>query len=430
MKKILYFLLFLLLATTLLADDKDFLRELQSLMKDQKYNQAIRLLEENKPKVSPSLKDDIAYYLAYIHYRQGKYTLAKRELTKLTMDFTEEDMADDALLLLGKIQTEKGDYSEGLMTYEKVYRHYQDRETAPEALYLIAEYYLSKGEDNKTIHLLNKISREYPEYAKYKKASELIEKIKERRKKIEEAKKKQEQKQEKKRIEAKPAPPPKPLTDKEKAKRYVERRVYPQGEEKYKIYWLKRIIPEAEKELERTEEPQSKKSLAQYIAKCSFWLAARLKKIGLFDESRRLYASIIEKYPHSSWYPKQSEYEIAITYWEEGNAQRALELLDEYIKKHPDDDYVMPRSQKAEILYEIGRYEESIRAFNKYKDVFPNTPEIDWVHLRISQSYYQLERYEEAKSHLEGFLKKYPGSYFAPGVKRLLAEVNKLLDKQ
>jgi TolA-binding protein len=418
---------FVLLSVSQSAEDQSSLKEARALIKEKKYNQATRILEAKKPKSPKFLKDDIGYWLAYIHYKQGKYELAKKELYEVVRNYTGEDMADDALLLLGQIQIERGDCSKGLQTYEQLYNHYQYKETAPEALYRIAEYYLNKGEDDKTIYLLKKINKEYSEYAKYKKTSELIEKIEDRRRKIEEAKKKKEPKPEKKTIVKKPAIQ-KPLTDREKAKRYVERRKFPEGG-KHQIYWLKMVILEAKRRLKKVVKEEEKKELAAYTAKCSFWLASSLKEIGLYQEARKIYGTIIKEYSGIGWYAKESKYEISISYWKEGKPEIALRLLDKYMREYPSDDSVLAHSMKADILYQTGKYHKAIKAFNEYKEAFPNTSQIDWIHLRICQCYYRLEQYEEAKYYLEQFLMEYPNSYFAPCVKRLLNKVKKKFDK-
>ncbi|SHJ79134.1 Beta-barrel assembly machine subunit BamD [Malonomonas rubra DSM 5091] len=76
--------------------------------------------------------------------------------------------------------------------------------------------------------------------------------------------------------------------------------------------------------------------------------------------------------------------------------------------KNADDNTAEKYFQKGEEAYESGLYEDAIGHWEKVRDTYYSPALNMLAELKIAESYYQAERYEEAATAYEDFLKQHP----------------------
>lgn len=72
--------------------------------------------------------------------------------------------------------------------------------------------------------------------------------------------------------------------------------------------------------------------------------------------------------------------------------------------------------QRGTEAYEEGDYKEALEAFNQLKDWYPFSKHVTEAELKIGDSYYHLEQYEDAIGAYEEFAELHPGNEARPYV--------------
>ncbi|MDP3937890.1 MAG: redoxin domain-containing protein [Deltaproteobacteria bacterium] len=92
--------------------------------------------------------------------------------------------------------------------------------------------------------------------------------------------------------------------------------------------------------------------------------------------------------------------------------EQALAAFEEVGEKHKGDAEVAARSRlmAAQILYDMGRREESLKEFQAYQDEQPEGDYADQALFQIGCLLMDLERYEEATKIFDRLTREYPGN--------------------
>ena len=84
--------------------------------------------------------------------------------------------------------------------------------------------------------------------------------------------------------------------------------------------------------------------------------------------------------------------------------------------KEKDVDSVEILLQKGTKAYEKGDYQEALEAFEQLKDWYPFSKHVILAELKIGDSYYHLEQYEDAIGAYQEFAELHPGNEARPYV--------------
>ena len=79
-----------------------------------------------------------------------------------------------------------------------------------------------------------------------------------------------------------------------------------------------------------------------------------------------------------------------------------------------DVDSVEILLQRGNNAYEKGDYKEALKAFEQLKDWYPFSKHVILAELKIGDSYYHLEQYEDAIGAYQEFAELHPGNEAIP----------------
>ena len=115
-------------------------------------------------------------------------------------------------------------------------------------------------------------------------------------------------------------------------------------------------------------------------------------------------------------YPKNdtsvpARYAQAIAYYRSNNLGRAIPMMDELLRESPEDPYF--HELKGQMLFEHGRLEEALPAYETANRLLPNTPSLLLPLTRVQIGLNQPQLDEAALKNLEILLRKEPNNSFA-----------------
>ena len=119
---------------------------------------------------------------------------------------------------------------------------------------------------------------------------------------------------------------------------------------------------------------------------------------------------VLRRYPDADQ-SLEARYARAIAYYRASNLNKALPLLDELLKEHPEDAYF--HELRGQILFENGRVSESVDSYQRAVDLDPGEP---LLRLGLAQAQLETEQPEltqPALAHLEEVTRREPKNGFA-----------------
>jgi len=113
--------------------------------------------------------------------------------------------------------------------------------------------------------------------------------------------------------------------------------------------------------------------------------------LGDFARAREHYEAVIDAIPEEMGESPEAVRGLALCHMRQGDADRALELLDHVIELRPD--HAEAFTFKARILFDEDRLEEALEAANRSREIDPYEPQAWYFAMRIL---YDLGREDEA----------------------------------
>lgn len=146
-------------------------------------------------------------------------------------------------------------------------------------------------------------------------------------------------------------------------------------------------------------------------------------KMGDFEQSTKIYKSIVDMFP-SSEEAKTSLEGLKRIYFDQNNVSGYAEYVESLggIAKFEISEQDSLTYLAAEKLYLQEKYQEAINSFNKYLDKFPNSIFNESAHFNLGNSYYNIKEYDLAKKELS-LTAQQLGSVHAEQALLLLADI-------
>jgi len=142
----------------------------------------------------------------------------------------------------------------------------------------------------------------------------------------------------------------------------------------------------------------------------------------LFGDARVLYSQVVSNYPATTLVP-DSQYQIALTYYDEKRYAEALAALQNVIANYPlssiadGAQYYLARSMHALALVPTTGYTMQLARveYTKLMTSFPLSVYIDNAQYQIGKTYYDELNYSAAIAEFDKLLLNYPLSAYADG---------------
>ena len=121
-----------------------------------------------------------------------------------------------------------------------------------------------------------------------------------------------------------------------------------------------------------------------------------------YEEARRYYADVMQKYPGSD-VSLAAQNQIAMTHADQGNWNKAMDVLNNMIVQYADDPKIIGTMFTMGTLYaqQLNQQERALETFQQILQKFPRDKNLGQVHLAIGNIYFSRKQYDDARSKLK-----------------------------
>lgn len=127
-----------------------------------------------------------------------------------------------------------------------------------------------------------------------------------------------------------------------------------------------------------------------------------------YEQARNYYSDVMQKYPESD-VSLAAQNQIAMTYGDQGNWNKAVEVLNDMIFQYSDDPKIIGTMFTLGTLYfqQLGEQEKALETFQQILQKFPEEKNLGQVHLAIGNIYFSQKRYDDARNRFQHILANY-----------------------
>ncbi|MFC1485085.1 tetratricopeptide repeat protein, partial [bacterium] len=153
-----------------------------------------------------------------------------------------------------------------------------------------------------------------------------------------------------------------------------------------------------------------KKELEAYLQ------GLKTAELNIAEDFEKVLIDFTEKHPNLS-IVSEIIYRMGKNYYEEGNYSKAIEKLRKFFDMGGYDTSNVEKLSTAqyylaESYYVLGKYEESVTAYNILINNFAKFKQIEKAYLRVGSAYLNLKKYEKSITAYSELVKKYPKSEY------------------
>ncbi len=175
--------------------------------------------------------------------------------------------------------------------------------------------------------------------------------------------------------------------------------------------------------LRKTEKFYKEFPDSKYNQKVKFFEGVAYKQIGAYEKALNVFYEILEKDVDNKG---EVLYNIADTYKDSGDYKNAEKIYNTLINNY--NEQTIPKYMLKNAYFNLGymkyllkNYNDAVKAFNDFKNLYPGSNDIDEANYYILNSFYKLGKYREALK----FFKRIKNSFKNENFKKLS---NKLID--
>ena len=373
-------------------------------------------------------------------YEAGLYRLAQRNMERFLKDYPETKLQGYTNYYLGGSLYQQKKFKEAIKYFQKVISSEPDFPFRQEAFYSLVLSVAEIKDFNLGMNSLQKLREEFPESPYIKKGEEILvsslletseNAIKER--KYEEAKKYSQII-----LNNFPSSPLLPFAEYqyglslfflkdyqnslpyfEKASKSLEKGLRSQSllKELEVLFNLK--LYERAKEIGKQiirDFPEDKK----VVPTAYFYLGLLSKRTKEISSSRKYFRLLFTQFPEDNLSP-EAGFELANTYFEEGDFKEARRLYQEVIKKYPE------KESARESLLQVGfsfynekKSESAISSFQKFISDFASSPLLGKAYYGLGLSLFQKGEEKKGANLWRDYLKMYPEDRFSVNLSAFL----------
>jgi len=142
--------------------------------------------------------------------------------------------------------------------------------------------------------------------------------------------------------------------------------------------------------------------------------------------------------------PAEEDYTVGAEELKDGNFPQAQRLFERVRNKYPYSKYAaLSELRLADLRYDQGKFVEAAESYTLFVKLHPNHPDVDYAAYRSALSRWQdgpseffafppvyerdLAQVAQARDALDGFVKTFPDSKYAPEAQKLLAKAKGVL---
>lgn len=181
-------------------------------------------------------------------------------------------------------------------------------------------------------------------------------------------------------------------------RRYIQRADYLYGEGKYQ-------------KARGVYEKIVRKSSMEKDAEWSYYRIGQCQqKLGLFSQAILSHEKFLRQYPYSEYWI-EVEYNLALSYRETGDLEKATQILRKTIEKFPQSEIVARLYLAlANYLTQQNKTEESVSIYQKIIRKYSQEPQSAPAYQKLGDIHLGRKRYSEAILYYTSLLKRYPYS--------------------
>jgi len=128
-----------------------------------------------------------------------------------------------------------------------------------------------------------------------------------------------------------------------------------------------------------------------------------------YEEARNYYEQVIQRYPQSE-IAVEAQNQIAITYGDQGKWNQAILILNDIIRRYPDEPKLNGVMFALGMIYDQ-QLNQSDKAFETFQRILNRNPKnetfLGQVYLAIGNIYLKQKRYNEARTQFKNVLENY-----------------------
>jgi len=159
--------------------------------------------------------------------------------------------------------------------------------------------------------------------------------------------------------------------------------------------------------------------LRQYVADyekgadiddATFWLGEALYQARAYDEAERYYASVIERFPNSSW-RSEALYGLAWARFQQKDFKGAAQTFDDYIRTYPKSDLAVEATLRLADSYRLmGNYDQALKTYQSIGSLAGKGIRDEEARFRLTEVFLQMNDPNRAVETFRGLIRDYPNS--------------------